>query len=244
MIKHNIKRALKSAGLEIRRYRLSSADLLEKLLRAYAVDTILDIGANTGQSGLLFRELGFAGKIVSFEPVGHLFARLENTAEADASWHVERCALGRAAGVAEIHVSGGHAGASSILEMTDNVRIHAPDQRVIGKETVPVTTLEDALGRHYPAGRRCFLKLDVQGYEKSVLDGGLDALSRVVGMKIEMSLVENYKGETLLFEMLPFLNRLGFRPVSFENGWANPESHELYQVDCILFRTRASEGVA
>jgi hypothetical protein len=77
----------------------------------------------------------------------------------------------------------------------------------------------------------------MQGFEKNVLDGGLDRLDRVIGMKLELSLVENYEGEPLLNDMLPFLCDLGFRLVSFENGWGNANTGELYQVDCIVFKT-------
>jgi len=236
MIKRAIKKAFRSIGFDIRRYTPSAATVLERMLRTYAVDTILDIGANVGQSGESFRLMGFSGQIVSFEPVSHLYEQLRIKAGSDPLWHVEKLALGRSSGRIEINVSGGHAGASSILEMTDNVRTNAPDQRAVRKEQVEMTTLAAVLDKYYPRGDRCFLKIDVQGYEKKVLEGGLDALHKVIGMKIEMSLVQNYEGETLLTEMLPFLYGLGFRAVCFENGWENNQTGELYQVDCILCR--------
>lgn len=51
MLKRAIKKALHTAGLEISHYAPSSRTVLEDVLRKYAVDTILDVGANTGQSG-------------------------------------------------------------------------------------------------------------------------------------------------------------------------------------------------
>lgn len=235
-LKHTLRQVLRSIGLDVRRYNPSCPDL-ERMLTLYGVDTIFDIGANAGQSGDHFRFLGFKGKIVSFEPITDLFQKIEAKASRDPLWCVENVALGLKAGKAEINVSGGHAGASSLLEMTDNVINNAPDQIVFTKEQVNVTTLSSMLAKHYPYGDRCFLKIDVQGYEKNVLDGGLDSIDRVIGMKVELSLVENYKGEPLLTDMLPFLCDLGFRSVSFENGWGNAKSGELYQVDCIVFRT-------
>jgi hypothetical protein len=77
----------------------------------------------------------------------------------------------------------------------------------------------------------------VQGYEKKVLEGGLRSIDRIVGLKMEMSLVKNYQGESLLLEMLPFVYSLGFRLVHFENNWSNDVSRELYQVDGVFFRT-------
>ena len=226
-------------GLDIRRHTPWTSDLVERMLLTRRVDTIFDVGANIGQSAEGFRRMGFAGKIVSFEPVSHLFEQLRLKAERDSLWHAENRALGSAEGRMVIHVSGGHAGASSMLEMTSNVTTNAPDQRVVRSEEITVTTLGAMMEKHYPEGDRCLLKLDVQGCEKSVLEGSLDVLGRVVGMKIEMSLVENYKGETLLVEMLPYLYGLGFRAAGFENGWRNDGTGELYQVDCLLFRADA-----
>lgn len=63
--------------------------------------------------------MGYSGKIVSFEPVSHLYEQLSLNAKSDPLWFTEKLAVGRSACQVEIHVSGGHAGASSVLEMTD-----------------------------------------------------------------------------------------------------------------------------
>lgn len=139
----------------------------------------------------------------------------------------------------EINISGGHAGASSILEMTDNVSINAPDQAVVRKETITVDTVDAMMATCYPQGSRCFLKIDTQGYEKKVLAGASQSLERVIGIKLEMSLAKNYEGETMLTEMIPFLYDQGFRLVHLEDGWANTTSRKLYQVDGTFFRTEA-----
>ena len=237
-----LKRLLRGFGLELSRYRPPAPDPLSDLLRRYDVDCVFDVGANIGQSGQYFRAIGFAGKLVSFEPVSFLFDSLAARAAEDPAWICERIALGDAPGRLEINVSGGHAGASSLLPMTDNVLTNAPDQQVVAQEQVVVDTLDAAMQRHYPEGNRAFLKLDVQGYEDQVLKGGLRELGRVVGLKIEMSLVENYTGEKLLSSMLPRLYELGFRVTQFENGWSNAHTGELYQVDAVLFRTSVPQG--
>jgi FkbM family methyltransferase len=76
------------------------------------VDTVFDIGANIGQSAQGFRKIGYRHKVVSFEPVSHLYARVRANAAADPLWDVENVALGTEEGRQVIHVSGGHAGAS------------------------------------------------------------------------------------------------------------------------------------
>jgi FkbM family methyltransferase len=209
---------------------------MSTLLALYAVDTIFDIGANAGVSGEYFRELGFEGPIVSFEPVSRLYRQLERRATQDPRWSCEHAALGDVEGELTINVSDTNGGASSFLAMTDNIRRHAPELQFIGQERVRVTTIDSVIDRYYPRGDRLFLKLDVQGYEKRVLEGARGSLARVVGMKIEMSIVKNYEDELLLCDMLPYLYDLGFRLTSIENGWANVATQELYQIDGILFR--------
>jgi len=210
-----------------------------ELLERYQVDCIFDVGANIGQSGNFYRQIGFNGTLVSFEPVRALFEKLAARSARDRDWTALNHALGDKTESLEINVSGGHAGSSSILPMTENIPLNAPSQKVVRTETIQVRTLDEVMPELYPEGERCFLKLDVQGYEKNVLMGGLSALPRVVGVKLEMSLVRNYEGETMLFDMLPYVESLGFRLVQFENGWSNDKTGELYQVDGIFFRTDA-----
>ncbi len=68
-----------------------------------------------------------------------------------------------------------------------------------------------------------FLKIDVQGFEKHVLDGMGSAIEGVVAIEIESRLVSAYRGETLLPEMYETLRRAGFgllaeRPLGLTDG--------------------------
>jgi FkbM family methyltransferase len=210
---------------------------LAVLFNLYKVNAIFDIGANIGMSAELFRSIGFRHLIVSFEPVSHLFSQLKDRAVKDPLWYIENVALGDAIGEGEINVSGGHAGASSILEMTENVIKNAPDQCVVRKEKIRIKTLDSLINDYYVMGDRLFLKIDVQGYEKNVLDGAMQSLSRVIGIGMEMSIVKNYEGEQLIGDILPYIYSLGFRLVSLERGWSNPVTGEIYQINGIFFRT-------
>jgi hypothetical protein len=63
---------------------------------------------------------------------------------------------------------------------------------------------------------RAFLKLDVQGYERHVLDGAGAALARFEAIELELSVTPLYDGQPGLVEMLPLLAEHGFRPVCLE----------------------------
>ena len=63
---------------------------------------------------------------------------------------------------------------------------------------------------------RAYLKLDIQGYERHVLDGAGDALARFEALELELSVTPLYEGQPSLAEMLPLLEQRGFKPVSIE----------------------------
>lgn len=236
-MKRALKRGGQLLGLDIRWYVPRPQHELSTLLELFRVDTIFDIGANVGNSGQYLRNIGFTKKIVSFEPVSELYRSLEEKARSDPLWLCERAAIGDVQGDTEINVSGGGGSASSFLEMTDNIKQNAPSLLYTGREKVKMSTVDSVIDRYYPHGDRLFLKLDVQGYEKNALDGARDSLHRVVGMKIEMSVVESYEGEPLIQEMLPYLYSLGFRLHGIEAGWSNHLTQEIYQVDAFMFRS-------
>lgn len=239
-MRHTSKRALRrllhAIGLDVHWHVPEPRHHLLTLLNLYGVSTVFDIGANIGMSGQYLRNLGFRGDIVSFEPVKELYEQLREQAADDPRWRTEHLALGDVTGEMTIHVSGGAGGASSFLRMRDEVTVRAPELRVLRDERVHVSTIDEVSARYYPTGDRLFLKLDVQGYEQRVLEGARRSLDRVVGMRIEVSVVESYQDEPLLQQMLPYLYGLGFRLTSIEHAWSHPKTQEVYQLDATLFR--------
>jgi len=54
----------------------------------------VDVGANIGGFRDELRELGYAGKIHSIEPIVSLYKVLEAKAKSDSLWILHNCALG------------------------------------------------------------------------------------------------------------------------------------------------------
>ena len=65
-----INKILNQAGLNISKYSPSNFDelRLKKLLEFKKIDFVIDVGANEGRYGKMLREIGYKGKIISFEP--------------------------------------------------------------------------------------------------------------------------------------------------------------------------------
>lgn len=236
-MKRFLKTLLHSVGLNFRRY--DPTHDLSELLRLYRVETIFDVGANAGMSGRYFRNLGFKGKIVSFEPVGHYYKLLAQEAVGDSLWTSENVALADGEGEQEINVSGGGGAASSFLTQTGRTWETAPELECVARERVRVTTVDRAALEHYPEGDRLFLKLDVQGYERKVLEGASQTMPRVIGVRIELSVSPCYEDEPSIFEMINYLHDSGFRLCAIEEAWSNSRTREVYQMDAVFFRVAA-----
>ena len=237
-MKSFLKKVPRSLGFNFRRYD-PTHDLAE-LLKLYRVETLFDAGANAGMSGRYFRNLGFQGRIVSFEPVGPFYQQLVQEAAGDPNWVCENAALAEAEGEQEINVSGGCGGASSFLKKTGTTWESASELEYVGRERVRVTTIDRAAQEHYPEGRRLFLKLDVQGYERKVLEGASQTIPRIVGARVELSVSQCYEEEPSMFEMMNYLYGLGFRLCAIEEAWSDPQTREVYQMDGVFFRVASA----
>jgi FkbM family methyltransferase len=210
------RRLARRLGYEVRQYTplRSLAAARRDLFERRAIDLVVDVGANAGQYGLALRHEGFAGRLVSLEPVAEAYAQLRRVAEADGAWTALRLAASDADGEVTLHVT----------EDTRSTSVLARNERFAGKpgwspradERAPARRLDGLADELIRPGERPYLKLDVQGYERQVLEGAGEALGRFEGLELELSVHALYEGQTSLTEMLPLLADRGFRRVNLE----------------------------
>ena len=207
---------------------------LEQVLRAYRIDTVLDVGANDGQFAGRVRDLGFTGTIHSFEPIRHTFAHLQHRASGDAGWHCHHLALGRQPGRLTMNVSE-FSTFNSMLAPNDFGVGRFHDQRVVGQEDVEVSALDAFVAHQVPAGARVFLKMDTQGFDLEVFAGGAQSLDRVHALLTELSLVPIYDGMPRYSEALAAYEAKGFS-VSGIFPVNNNDVLSLIEADCLMVR--------
>jgi FkbM family methyltransferase len=209
---------------------------LAALLNSKSVDVLFDIGANTGQYAKAVLTSGYRGKVVSFEPLSSAHSELKKNASAFPSWEVaERMAIGDRNSVISINVSG-NSFSSSLLPMLATHEDAAPDSKYIGQEEAKIVRLDEMAQSFLADNSKCFLKLDVQGFEKQVLAGAENTLRRVVGIQTELSVTPLYEQQALMPEMIKLISDLGFELVDVQPGFADPKTGKLFQVDGIFFR--------
>ena len=237
-LKQFIRSAARHVGLEVRRFRpASSADAaLQAMLSQHRINLILDVGANTGQFGQLLREVGYAGGIVSFEPLSAARTALSAAARNDAAWQVAPAmAIGSEHGEIELHVAGNSV-SSSVLPMLESHAEAAPASVYVGSEKVPLRTLDEVAGEYLRPDTVLFLKIDTQGYEDRVLQGATSLLQRTTGLQLELSLVPLYAGQRLFNELLAQLHSAGFELWNMTPAFIDPVNGRLLQVDATFFR--------
>jgi FkbM family methyltransferase len=210
------------------------------LLRSLNMDGIIDVGANRGQFTLACRLARANVPVVAFEPIPSEAARFRKVHGKSPEVTLIQSALGEANESATLHLSAS-ADSSSLLPIgRRQVEVFA-DTAQIAEITVPVGRLDDMSG-NWRGRSRQLLKLDVQGYELSVLRGAIDTLRSCAYVFAECSEVELYDGQALRSEITAFLDRHGFaEPVRFSPYFHNGQ---LIQADYLFVRRGTSVGAA
>jgi len=230
-------RIFRAAGVDLVRYpgRTSPIGRRMRLLRSLGVDLVIDIGANEGQYARELRRLGFRGYIVSYEPQAAPFAILARSAAADKHWDTRNLALGSEPSRLALNLAGNSV-SSSFLEMLPAHLDAAPGSAFVGRETVEVTTLDDAWSALAALGSRPYLKLDVQGYEWQVLAGARAMLGQMAALQVELSLVPLYASSLGFTGHVDALAERGFELASVEPGFEDPRTGRLLQLDGVFVR--------
>ncbi|PNG23217.1 FkbM family methyltransferase [Streptomyces cahuitamycinicus] len=240
---HRMRNAGRRLGIDIARYPATwSGPQLVQLMEAHRVDAVLDVGANSGEYGVMLRQSGYRGRIVSFEPLAGPAKVLRRRAKSDPRWIVLPYALGDESGAATVNVAANAGASSSLLPMLDRHADAAPHARYIGTETVPLRRLDELWFEITKPGERVFLKLDVQGYEAHVLRGAGSYAKDCVGLQVETSFVPLYEDGLLISEALTLgQQELGLTLMATIPGFTDPRSGQMLQCDLVLFRSEEME---
>lgn len=225
MIKSLCSSVIAKQGRRVTRYPLA------QYLRDRKIDTVLDIGANTGQFAEEIRNLGFRGNIHSFEPLPKEFEELRRNSEGDKCWEAHNFALGAESCFKKINISA-NSPSSSFLPVSAELDTGLLNLATVASVTVEIKRLDDVLQTLISDSERTFyLKIDTQGFERQVIDGAANSLRNISMVQMELGLIQNYEGESLIEEMVGLMRSRGFVPWWIIDGYRNNTNLQLYQVD-------------
>ena len=228
ILKHLVRKAIDMLGFETNR-----STTLRRYFNENSIDLVVDAGANTGQFAQLIRSKGYQNRIWSFEPVSSVFAALKDASRGSPNWQISQLALGKADGSLAINVPSNHT-LSSFLEPSELMASY-DSVGDIAKETVQIRRLDDVLNGDQ--AKQIFLKADVQGFEKQVLEGAAGILDRVCAIYLELPIGQLYQGGWTFAEAITYLDGLGFTPAQFRsvNSMPNKRSFAV-EFDCLFRR--------
>ena len=211
-----------------------------QIISKNGINAVLDVGANIGLYAEHLRNVGYKGKILSFEPLSSAYAELVRNAHNDPLWITFPIALGNEDRNAEINISA-NSYSSSILDMLSSHLESAPDSEYIGEEEIIIRRLDSIFKDICKHDDKLYLKIDTQGYEKCVVEGAEKTLGSVDVLELELSFVPLYKDGPLFHEMLNLLYEKGFVLVHVEPGFTDPSTGQILQVDGIFQRIQRKQ---
>lgn len=231
---------LRRAGMQIMRVEnlpeTETSHLLSVLDR-YAVDCVLDAGANRGQFARKLRRAGYTGWILSFEPVAEVFTQLCEAAQGDPKWRTFRLALGESAETKEIVVYE-HSVFSSFHPVSEYARSVFGELRESRRERVEVCRLDGVVPEQQTqcGFRNLFLKMDTQGFDAAVFRGAAGILPQLRGLQTELPLLQVYDGGEDGFEFVRELTAQGFRISGMFPVNKDPQTLAVIEYDCVMVR--------
>jgi FkbM family methyltransferase len=225
--------------------KLEQARHLRDLLERQRISCVLDVGANIGQFAEFLRlQVGYTGRIVSFEPVGEMFTRIESLSAVDPSWDVYRVALGDSDGAASMNVFAERT-LSSLLPRDElalrqmGYEKYLRETELTRVEDVPVRRLDSIFESVIAGCDRVFMKCDTQGYDMHVVRGARGILERIAAMQVELSIRPVYQGAATYLDSLAELASLGLE-VTALFPVQRDRALRVVNLDCVLLNPRAA----
>lgn len=203
-------------------------------LRSLGIDTILDIGANAGQFATRIHGVLPQATIHSFEPLPGIFPLLEETFRREGiRGKCHPFALGQTEEQLTMHLHVAHSPSSSILPTTKHHR--ELDKRTVEtrEETIQVRLLDEVLPTlSLPQDARIFIKMDVQGFEKNVLFGGMETFRKARAVLTEINLDPLYVGQPSFNELHDLFTGMGLHYSGNFDQWQQDDGR-IVAVDAL-----------
>ncbi|MFA6442704.1 MAG: FkbM family methyltransferase [Sterolibacterium sp.] len=224
-----------SAALEVAREsgRMRAQDLLQTGLVRRSDAMIFDVGANIGSSSVTYRQMFPDATIHAFEPHPQVFDRLRQQFVDDRKVIVNNCGVADRSGSLQFNLAN-DLGSSSFLAISPT----SPYVRGIGLSTVETrevaVTSIDEYCRAQGIGHIDFMKLDVQGFERKVLDGASGMLARhaIGAIQTEIVFRDFYTESSSFFEIEECLHAHGYTLRCIYDIYP-AEGAQIFQCDAI-----------
>ena len=189
------------------------------------VKTIIDVGSNKGQFLLLSKYFYPNSFAYSFEPQKKPLEIQKKIIKKNILFF--NFGLG-AKKQKKIFYITNREDSSSVLKPKQNL---SSDYQILKKNIIKIDRLDKILQK-FKLKNKVLLKIDVQGYELSVLKGALNILKFIDYIIIEVSFIKIYKSQTNKKALIDFLNKKNFRLKKIINH--THKNDKILQADCLF----------
>jgi FkbM family methyltransferase len=174
---------------------------------------LIDIGGNTGDWAQSFIGVFPNSDIVAFEPDSRAAAEYLKRFFGKANAVVHQIALSNVAGIAELR----RATSSTYSSLEEY--LHETKQMSEGLDKVQVQTATlDGAGIKTTGFDKVIVKLDVQGHEAPVVEGGIELLRKANIVIVEVSFAHEFVGQEPSFSRVcALLREAGLYPIVFQD---------------------------
>jgi FkbM family methyltransferase len=230
-------------GFKLAGHVLSNRKLIHEILRllpykawfnAKGIKTIIDIGGFVGSFAYAMRMILPETQIYSFEPLVGNYQALVHNLSPFGHFKAFNTALGDHQGTTEFWQNDFTA-SSSVLDLGEVHKEAFPYAAQAHKITVPMGRLDDFLSQMNIEGQT-LLKVDVQGYEMTVMENGLELLKKVQYVILETSFEPLYEGQPLFHDINGWMEAHGFRFAGDLDTLPSPKDGTILQADSLFIR--------
>lgn len=224
--------------LQLRLQGVSSSQYLrygQRWMRDIAPLSILDIGANAGQSTIAFHALYPNAKIYAFEPIPECYEQLKLLSLKIPNLKTFNMAVGDSIGELSFEKNEFTASSSFLPLASTHKQLFS-----YAKETKEIAVQINKLDNIFSGTNfdgPILIKIDVQGFEDQVLRGGETLVKNSHILIIETSFKTLYDGQPLFKDIYQLLHSWGFEYRGSAEDMYHPISHEIIQSDSIFVKS-------
>jgi FkbM family methyltransferase len=206
---------------------------LQRHYPAQPLRTLFDVGANIGQSALLYAHHFPAATIWAAEPTDHSFAALTEAASGFPGIRPVQVAFGEAAGTLRMTMKStwtrNHITTAPLSDVVREVQVRRFDEFCMAEGI----------------GEIDFLKIDTEGYDLDVLKGATGMLPRIAFVQTEVSMNRYNRFHVSFQEVFDFMSDHGFMVYNIYGlAFENREIGVLRRADPVFINSRLVPSLA
>lgn len=225
-----LKKIINLFGYDIKKYR----PLFKQIIGKFDIKTVIDIGANNGQYAQHIRKTLPEAYIYSFEPLPNCYQELTSKMAKDKNFKSFNVALGEEDQETIINQSSFHP-SSSILKMGELHKKLYPKSKESTPKKIKIKKLDEILQAEELIDD-ILIKIDVQGFEDKVINGGENIIKKATIVIIETSFVTLYESQPLFDQIYNQMKNLGFKYSGSLERHYDRYSNSLIYEDSIFTR--------